>query len=105
MPYLETLIGAAAAFCTTVSYVPQLRKCWQTGETGDLSLKMLLLLAAGLGLWLIYGFMRADTVIVVANAISLALLGGILFFKLRGPGKSLHETTTPTGRGAPARPS
>jgi hypothetical protein len=39
MPSLETLIGAAAAFCTTVSYVPQLRKCWETGETGDLSLK------------------------------------------------------------------
>ena len=49
MPYLETLIGAAAAFCTTVSYIPQLRKCWTTGETGDLSLKMLLLLACGLG--------------------------------------------------------
>lgn len=52
MPYLETLIGAAAAFCTTVSYVPQLRKCWTTGETGDLSLKMLLL-AAGLSLWIV----------------------------------------------------
>ena len=49
MPYLETLIGAAAALCTTVSYIPQLRKCWETGETGDLSLKMLLLLASGLG--------------------------------------------------------
>jgi MtN3 and saliva related transmembrane protein len=52
VPYLETLIGAAAAFCTTVSYVPQLRKCWTTGETGDLSLKMLLL-AAGLSLWIV----------------------------------------------------
>jgi MtN3 and saliva related transmembrane protein len=59
MPYLETLIGAAAAFCTTVSYIPQLRKCWKTGETGDLSLKMLLLLASGLGLWLLYGYLRA----------------------------------------------
>ena len=28
MPYLKTLIGAAAAFCTTVSHIPQLRKCW-----------------------------------------------------------------------------
>ena len=68
MPYLETLIGAAAAFCTTVSYIPQLRKCWETGETGDLSLKMLLLLASGLGLWLVYGFLRADAVIIIANA-------------------------------------
>ena len=93
MPYLETLIGAAAAFCTTASYIPQLRKCWETGETGDLSLKMLLLLASGLGLWLVYGFLRADAVIIIANAISLALLGGILFFKVRGP-QSSHETKT-----------
>jgi MtN3 and saliva related transmembrane protein len=43
VPYLETLIGTGAAFCTTISYVPQLKKSWTTGETGDLSLKMLLL--------------------------------------------------------------
>jgi MtN3 and saliva related transmembrane protein len=53
MPYLETAIGAGAACCTTISYVPQLRKCWSTGETGDLSLKMLLLLVCGLGLWIV----------------------------------------------------
>lgn len=80
---METLIGAVAAFCTTASYVPQLLKCWKTGETGDLSLKMLLLLAAGLSLWTIYGFMRSDTVIIAANGVSLTLLGGVLYFKLR----------------------
>ena len=104
MRYLETLIGAAAAFCTTVSYIPQLRKCWETGETGDLSLKMLLLLASGLGLWLLYGYLRADAVIIIANAISLTLLGGILFFKIRGPQTS-HETKTSGDRIVPARSS
>jgi MtN3 and saliva related transmembrane protein len=104
MPYLETLIGAAAAFCTTVSYIPQLRKCWETGETGDLSLKMLLLLASGLGLWLLYGYLRADAVIIIANAISLTLLGGILFFKIRGPQTS-HETKTSGDSIVPARSS
>jgi MtN3 and saliva related transmembrane protein len=101
---LETLIGAAAAFCTTVSYIPQLRKCWETGETGDLSLRMLLLLACGLGLWLVYGFLRADVVIIIANGISLALLGGIIFFKIRAPAKSSHEKT-PDDRIVPARSS
>ena len=80
---LETIVGVAAAFCTTTSYIPQLRKCWITGETGDLSLKMLLLLACGLGLWMMYGLMRGDAVIIVANGVSLALLGCILYFKLR----------------------
>jgi uncharacterized protein with PQ loop repeat len=40
-------------------YIPQLKKNCQTGATDDLSLKMLLLLAAGLSLWMLYGFMRA----------------------------------------------
>jgi len=54
-----------------------------TGETSDLSLKMLLLLAVGLSLWLAYGFMRSDIMIIIANGVSLALLGGVLYFKLR----------------------
>ena len=60
-------MGTTAAFCTTASYLPQLRKCWRTGETGDLSLRMLLLLAAGLALWLIYGTLRGDAVIIIAK--------------------------------------
>ena len=80
---LTTVIGLTAAVCTTVSYFPQLKKCWDTGSAGDLSLKMFLTLAAGVALWAVYGFLRADVVIIVANAISFALLMGILYFKLR----------------------
>lgn len=89
----ESAIGGVAAFCTTASYIPQLRKVWATGETHDLSLKMLLMLVAGLGLWVIYGGMRGDPVIVIANAISVALLSVIIYFKVRevsssSPGKA-----------------
>ena len=80
---LETLVGFAAAVCTTVSYIPQVNKCWQTGSTGDLSLKMLLILATGIGLWVAYGFLKGDTVIVVANSVSLLLLGNLVVFKVR----------------------
>jgi len=78
-----TTIGLAAAFCTTVSYYPQLKKCWDTGSAGDLSLKMFLTLAVGVALWTVYGFLQSDLVIILANAISFALLMGILYFKLR----------------------
>ena len=43
-------------------------------------------------------------VIIIANAISLALLGGILFFKIRGP-KSSHAAKNPNNRIVPARSS
>jgi len=79
-----TTLGSVAAFCTTVSYFPQLYKCWKTGEAGDLSLKMFSILATGIALWAVYGFLKSDYVIIVANVVSLALLCGILFFKLRG---------------------
>jgi len=80
---METVIGGVAAFCTTVSYLPQVHKCWTTGKAGDLSLKMFLILALGIALWAVYGVMRNDPVIIIANGVSLALLFVILFFKVR----------------------
>jgi MtN3 and saliva related transmembrane protein len=79
---METAIGVLAAFCTTVSYVPQVRKCWSTGRADDLSLRMFLLLSAGIALWVVYGAMREDAVIIVANSISLCFLAIILYFKV-----------------------
>jgi MtN3 and saliva related transmembrane protein len=79
---LETFIGGFAAFCTTVSYIPQVKKAWATHETGDLSLKMLLILSAGLALWILYGFLKGDWVIILANGVSLAMLANLVWFKM-----------------------
>jgi MtN3 and saliva related transmembrane protein len=80
---LTTMIGLAAALCTTVSYVPQLKKCWETGSADDLSLRMFLILASGITLWVVYGVLQGDAVIILANSMSLVFLAGILYFKLR----------------------
>lgn len=80
---LTTVIGLVAAFCTTVSYFPQLKKCWKTGKSGDLSLTMFATLATGVALWIVYGVLKSDFVIILANAVSLLFLIGILYFKLR----------------------
>ena len=78
-----TLIGLVAATCTTASYVPQLKKCWDTGRAEDLSKKMILTLGLGIALWVVYGFARGDVVIILANGISFLLLLGIFYFKWR----------------------
>ena len=39
-------------------------------------------LATGIGLWVAYGFLKGDAVIVVANSVSL-LLGNLVVFKVR----------------------
>lgn len=76
-------IGLTAAVLTTGSNWPQLKKCWVTKSAGDLSLKMLLALALGQALWTSYGVLKADWVIILANVVSLALVVGILYIKLR----------------------
>lgn len=78
-----TAVGLFAAVCTTASYFPQLKKCWETGEAGDLSLKMFLILTLGIAAWVAYGFLQGDWVIMAANMVSLCCLAGILYFKLR----------------------
>ena len=82
MTDFSTVIGLGAAFCTTVSYFPQVAKCWKSGHSGDLSLKMLITLAVGLALWAVYGWINRDWVILGANSVSLVLLGNLLVFKL-----------------------
>jgi MtN3 and saliva related transmembrane protein len=80
---MNSAVGFFAALCTTVSYFPQLKKCWDTGSAGDLSLTMFLTLTVGVATWIGYGFLQRDLVIIVANAVSLVLLLGILYFKLK----------------------
>jgi MtN3 and saliva related transmembrane protein len=82
MSTFTTVIGLAAAVCTTAANVPQLKKAWATRQTDDLSLKTLLLLAFGLGLWVAYGMLQEDIVILLANSISLALAVGLVSLKL-----------------------
>ena len=85
MSTIATVIGLTAAVCTTAANLPQLKKAWVTGQTDDLSLKTLLLLGSGLVLWIIYGVLQKDVVIILANGISLLILSAILYLKVLQP--------------------
>jgi MtN3 and saliva related transmembrane protein len=76
-------IGACAALLTSLSYIPQVRKAWPRGSTEDLSLKMLIALTAGLLLWIGYGLLKSDWVVVAANSVGAILSGSVLAFKIR----------------------
>ena len=78
-----TFLGLAAAYCTTIAFVPQLVKTWKTRSTADISLRMFLVLVIGIILWLAYGMLLGDVPLIVANGITLVLAGIILVFKLR----------------------
>ncbi len=76
-------IGACAAILTSLSYLPQVSKAWPRGSTGALSLKMLIALTTGLLLWIGYGLLKGDWVIVAANGVGVALTASVLAFKIR----------------------
>ena len=77
------LIGSTAAFCTTLSFLPQLVRVWRRKSARDISLSMFLLFSFGLVCWLIYGLMLNSWPMIVANSVTLALALGILVLKLR----------------------
>ena len=83
MASLVYSIGLAAAALTALSYLPQVQKAFPRGATKDLSFKTLTVLATGLALWVVYGFLKGDSVIVIANVVGLSLVGVLLAFKLR----------------------
>jgi MtN3 and saliva related transmembrane protein len=75
--------GYAAAVCTTGAYVPQVLRVWRTRSTQDISLKMFLVLVAGLVLWLVYGFWKGEIPLIAANGVTLMLASIILYFKIK----------------------
>jgi MtN3 and saliva related transmembrane protein len=83
MESLVPWIGVCAAVLTSLSYIPQVQKAWPRGSTKDLSLHMLLVLTTGLLLWIGYGLLKGDWVIVVANSVGATLSGSVLAFKIR----------------------
>jgi MtN3 and saliva related transmembrane protein len=95
MDITSNIIGILAALLTTVANVPQVIKCVRTGESADLSLKMLITLALGLLLWLSYGVMRSDFIIAAANGTSLCLVGLLLSFKWRDRNSQAAQTDDP----------
>ena len=71
-----------AASGTTAAFVPQVIRTWRTNSAHDLSLLMIVVLAAGLLLWIVYGALRGDAVVIVANVITLALVSTLLSLKI-----------------------
>lgn len=84
---LTTLIGFVAGMLTTVSFVPQVHKAWRTKSCHDLSWGMLITFSAGVVLWLAYGVRLWAMPIILANAVTLALLVTIGAMKMRYRGR------------------
>lgn len=78
-----TILGGVAAVGTTAAWLPQLLKTWRSKSAKDFSWLYLALFSTGVTLWIVYGALRKDPVIIIANAVTLALVMTVLFVKIR----------------------
>jgi MtN3 and saliva related transmembrane protein len=88
------IIGTVAGILVLSSFIPQLIKAYKTKKMSDVSIHLMSLIATGMFLWVIYGFIRSDPVIIGTNATGFALNITLLVMKLRYD--KLQSTTVKT---------
>ena len=79
--YIDSF-GFLAALLTTIAFLPQLYKTWQTKSAEDVSLIMLILFITGLFCWIIYGIKIHSIPILVANIVTFVFNFSILILKI-----------------------
>jgi MtN3 and saliva related transmembrane protein len=80
---LTSLLGFIAGALTTIAFIPQVLHAWRSKSCDDLSWGMLFTFAAGVVLWMVYGIRLWAMPVIVANAVTLALLLAIMALKAR----------------------
>ena len=80
---MEIYIGYIAGICTTIAFLPQVIKVYNTKSTKDISLGMFIIFTFGVFCWLIYGLIIQDIPIILANLVTIFLAGFILISKIK----------------------
>jgi MtN3 and saliva related transmembrane protein len=78
-----TTLGLTAGTLTTIAFIPQLAKAWQSHSTGDLSWGMVLMFTTGVLLWLIYRMWIDSLPVILTNAVTLLFQIGIISLKIK----------------------
>ena len=76
------IYGFAAAFLTTIAFLPQVVKTYRTKSADDLSFLMLALFISGLIFWIVYAVKIEALPVLLANVITLILNFSILIMKI-----------------------
>ena len=81
-PFNIEFFGYFAAILTTLAFLRQLIKTFQTKKAEDVSLITLIMFLTGVLSWIIYGYKISSTPILIANIITFILNLLILIFKI-----------------------
>ncbi len=77
------ILGTVAGAITTLTFLPQVIKTSRERTAKDVSLMMFVIAVVNEVLWIIYGFMRNDWIIILTNAILMTMALMMIYFKFR----------------------
>jgi MtN3 and saliva related transmembrane protein len=83
MEDLVVWIGTVAGILVLLSFIPQIIKAYKTKKMFDVSVHLMILIASGMFLWVVYGVIRSDPIIIGTNATGFALNITLLIMKLK----------------------
>jgi MtN3 and saliva related transmembrane protein len=74
-------VGYLGSFLTSITFIPQVYKSWQTKSVGDLSVWMILIIISSAVVWLVYGLSIGSGPVIVANSMVFLMTLTLLIFK------------------------
>lgn len=77
------ILGYVAGLITAFTFLPQVLKTWKTKSAKDVSLAMFVIALSNQVLWLAFGILREDPVIIVTNAVMLVMTSIMIALKLK----------------------
>ena len=80
---IDTIVGISAASLTMSSFIPQIIRAVRTRSMADVSVYLMPLFIAGFSLWVVYGFMHNDPVIIGSNVTGVVFNVTLLILKGR----------------------
>jgi MtN3 and saliva related transmembrane protein len=86
MNWIE-IAGHLGALLSSVTFIPQVYKAWQTKSVGDLSLAMMFIVFTSTLIWLVYGIALGLWPVILANGVIGVLSALLIYFKFTFPKK------------------
>ncbi len=77
------ILGLVATCLSTSSFIPQVWRTWKTRDVSGISLPTYAIITVGLALWLVYGILRNDLPLTIANSVMVVLTGSIAVMKIK----------------------
>jgi MtN3 and saliva related transmembrane protein len=77
------ILGYSAGAITTLTFLPQVIKTWKERSAKDISLLMFIIAVTNEIMWIWYGVLLDNWVIILTNSIILVMSTTMIFLKLR----------------------